>query len=161
MGTSGAYGGSGGRAWGKAREQAGEYATNPTPDNAQQLLSDIADALDWDGDVGGPQPLAAQPRLRGTPGGGGDGPGGGGGGRGGGGLNQGGSGRSRSRSQAAAVGGSVAAAGLALRDRDGDALQRYGLTLAELDGLDPHEQARRILGSPGVIVGEDHLSESS
>jgi hypothetical protein len=25
MGTSGAYGGSGGRAWGKAREQAGEY----------------------------------------------------------------------------------------------------------------------------------------
>ena len=42
MGTSGAYGGSGGRAWGKAREQAGEFADNPTPDNAAEVLSTIA-----------------------------------------------------------------------------------------------------------------------
>ncbi len=167
MGTSGAYGGSGGRAWGKAREQAGEYATDPTPDNAEQLLSNIADALDWDADADTPQqPMAARPRLHGAPGGGGDGPGGGGGGgvRGGGGASQAGGGRSRSRSQAASVGGSVAAAGLALRDRDADALQRYGLRLTELDGLDPHEQARRILDAVSGTTGgiqEDELQHAS
>jgi hypothetical protein len=62
------------------------------------------------------------------------------------------------------VGGSAVAAGLALRDRDEGTLQRFGLTLAELDGLDPHEQARRILdavaGSTGGLQ-EDELQHAS
>lgn len=172
MGASGAYGGSGGRAWGKAREQAGEYADNPSSENAEQLLSNIADALDWDRDDPGEQvvpgqltPVVARPRLSGAPGRG-DGPGGGGGaaGGGGGGRQGGGGGRRRSRARAAAVGGSVAAAGLALRDRDEDTLQQFGLTLVELDGLDPHEQARRILEAVAGSVGgiqEDELQHAS
>lgn len=170
MGTSGAYGGSGGRAWGKARAQAGEYADHPTSENATELLSDVADALDWDNegapDFGELKPVVARPRLR-RVGGGGDGPGGAGGGAGrGGGARQasGGGGRRRSRSQAAAVGGSVAAAGLALRDRDEDTLLRFGLALAELDGLDAHEQARRILDEVAGSVGgiqEDELQHAS
>jgi hypothetical protein len=168
MGTSGAYGGSGGRAWGKAREQAGEFADNPTPENAAELLSDIANALDWDNDGDAPdfgelKPVVARPRLRGT-GDGGDGPGGGGRGASGGGAPSGGGGRGRSRARAAAVGGSVAAAGLALRARDEDTLQRFGLTLAELDGLDAHEQARRILDAVAGSVGgiqEDELQHAS
>jgi hypothetical protein len=171
VGASGAYGGSSGRAWGKAREHAGEYADNPTSGNAERLLSDIADALDWDGDDGAQRvvpgqltPVVARPRLHGAPGGG-DGPGGGGGvAAGGSGRQGGGGGRRRSRAQAAAVGGSVAAAGLALRERDEDTLQRFGLTLAELDGLDPHEQARRILDAVAGSVGgiqEDELQHAS
>lgn len=178
MGTSGAYGGSGGRAWGKARQQAGDYADDPTPANAESLLSNIADALDWDGDDEaapsepvGPQQLVPQglftsgPRVR-TPGGRGEGPGGGGGrGGGGGGTRSGGGGGSgRSRSRAAAVGGSVAAAGLAVRDRDPAMLERFGLTLGELDGLNPHEQARRILDAVAGSVGgiqEDELQHAS
>jgi hypothetical protein len=167
MGTSGAYGGSGGRAWGKAREQAGEFGDNPTPENAAELLGNIADALDWDSngatpDFGELKPVVARPRLRGT-GGGADGPGGGGGGAGGG-TQAGSSGRGRSRAQAAAVGGSVAAAGLALRARDDETLQRFGLTLAELDSLDAHEQARRILDAVSGSVGgiqEDELQHAS
>ena len=190
MGTSGAYNGSGGRAWGKARTQAGEYADNTTSENAAQLLSDIANAFDWDADggldfgeldlgkpdlgkpdlgkpdLGELKPLLARPRLR-APRGGGDGPGGAGGGaraskgvR----LAGGGGGRSRSRARAAAVGGSVAAAGLALRDRDEATLVRFGLTLAELDGLDAHEQAHRILDAVAGSVGgiqEDELQHAS
>jgi hypothetical protein len=171
MGASGAYGGSSGRAWGMARDQAGEYADNPSSENAEQLLSTIADALDWDGDdvvqhvvSGELTPVVARPRLRGRPGNG-DGPGGsGGGGTGGDGRQSGGGGRRRSRARAAAVGGSVAAAGLALRERDEDTLERFGLTLAELDGLDPHEQARRILDAVAGSVGgiqEDELQHAS
>jgi hypothetical protein len=170
---SGAYGGSGGRAWSTAREQAGEYADDPTPDNAQDLLSDIANALDWDdqaeppSDPVGPQQLLPLPgpRVR-VSGRGGDGPGGGGGGRGGGGTTTrgGAGGRGRSRARAAAVGGSVAAAGLAFRDRDQPTLERFGLSLAELDALDPHEQARRILEAVSGSVGgiqEDELHHAS
>jgi hypothetical protein len=58
----------------------------------------------------------------------------------------------------------VAAAGLALRDRDETTLRQFGLTLAELDGLDAPEQARRILdavaGSVGAIQ-EDELQHAS
>jgi hypothetical protein len=169
MGTSGAYGGSAGRAWSRAREQAAEYADNPSSQNAAELLSNIADALDWDEettpDFAELRPVVARPRMRG-PGGAGDGPGGGAGGaRGGGGASRaGGGGRSRSRARAAAVGGSVAAAGLALRDRDEYTLLRFGLVLAELEGLDAYEQARRILdivaGSVGGIQ-EDELQHAA
>jgi hypothetical protein len=169
VGTSGAYGGSGGRAWGDAREKAGEYADDPTPANAEQLLATIAGALDWDGD-GILQPLTtgevrspvAQQRRRGVTGGA-DGPGGAGGGAGGG-TQGGGGGRGRSRAQAATVGGRVAAAGLALRNRDQEALDQFGLTLTELDRLDPHEQARRILDAVAGSVGgiqEDELQHAS
>lgn len=171
MGTSGAYGGSGGRAWGRARTQAGEYADDPSSENAAELLSDIADALDWDGDDSRPdfselRPGGAQLRLHFPSSGGGDGPGGGSGGGGsqGGGGGGGRGGRQRSRARAAAVGGSVAAAGLALRDRDEGTLQRFGLSLAELDALDPHEQARSILDAVAGSVGdiqEDELQHAS
>ena len=40
MGTSGSYGGSGGRAWGRARQQAEDYVADPTTDNAEELISD-------------------------------------------------------------------------------------------------------------------------
>ncbi len=172
MGASGAYGGSSGRAWGRAREHADDFAANPTDENAQALLKDIAEALDWDGDEGTPPaigtltPVVA--RLRSAAGGGANGGRGGStgtGGPGGGGGAGGGSGGSRrSRAQAATVGGAVAAAGLALRSRDEATLGRFGLTLAELDGLDAHEQARRILdavaGSVGAIQ-EDELQHAS
>jgi hypothetical protein len=173
MGMSGAYGGSGGRAWSTAREQAGEYADDPTADNAQDLLSDIADALDWDdqaeppSDPVGPQQFlgpAGGPRVRGS-GRGGDGPGGGSGSRGSGiPTTRGAGGRGRSRARAGAVGGSVAAAGLAFRDRDQPTLERFGLSLGELDALDPHEQARRILEAVSGSVGgiqEDELQHAS
>jgi hypothetical protein len=99
-------------------------------------------------------------------GGGGGGAGGGGGGAtgGGGGGRTGGSGRSRSRAQAARVGGSVAAAGLAYRNRDPATLQRFNLTLAELDSLDTHEQAKRILAAVGTSLGdvqEEELTRAS
>ncbi|MGH8574401.1 MAG: hypothetical protein ACREX8_17755, partial [Gammaproteobacteria bacterium] len=61
-------------------------------------------------------------------------------------------------------GGSVAAAGLALRDRDSDALQQFGLTLAELDRLDSYEQARRIMEAVGTSLGgleEEELNRAS
>jgi len=174
MGTSGSYGGSGGRAWGRARHQAEEYIADPTPENAEQLVSDIADALDWDGDgePDGPgtdeRPADLSPLRPRAPGGGhGDGPGGAaGGGRGGtvrvGGA--GGTGRSRSRARAASIGGSVAAAGLALRAGDADTLARFGLALGDLAGLDPFDQAGRILEAVAGSVGgiqEDELRTAS
>ncbi len=169
MGNSGAYGGSGGREWGKARERAREYGSDSSGEAAQQLLSNIAEALDWDRDGDGTPPevltpVVARPRLR-VPSGRGDGPGSSGGGaatRQGGG--RGGGGRGRSRSHAAAVGGSVAAAGLALRERDRATLERFGLSLAELERLEPYEQARRILDAVSGTVGgtqEDELQHAS
>jgi hypothetical protein len=62
------------------------------------------------------------------------------------------------------VGGSVAAAGIALRTRDETTLQAFGLSLAELDALDVHEQAKRILQAVGASVGdvqEDELTHAS
>jgi hypothetical protein len=187
MGTSGAYGGSGGRAWGKARTQAGDFADHPTSDNATQLMADIADALNWDipadvptdgapadADQAQPHPFAEfRPvtAMRPVRGAGGAGAGGGaGGGGGGGGVRQrgtGGSGatsRQRSRARAAAVGGSVAAAGLAYRNRDNETLERFGLSLGQLDGLDSFEQARLILDAVTGAVGdvqEDELQHAS
>lgn len=96
---------------------------------------------------------------------GGDGPGGRGGGTGGSTATpRGGGGGGRSRARAASVGGSMAAAGLAFRDRDQPTLERFGLSLAELDALDPHEQARRILEAVSGSVGgiqEDELQYAS
>lgn len=163
MGHSGAYRGSGGRRWPKVREQAGNFADNPSDANAEQLLNEIANALDWDGDPdNAPAPGEAPGPLRpnfgalriSTPSGTGDGPGGLGGGRGRADGGGGGSGSGRSRARAARVGGSVAAAGLALRNRDDGTLQFFNLTLAELDALDSYEQAKRILNAVGASLGD-------
>jgi hypothetical protein len=179
MGTSGAYGGSGGRAWGKVRTDAGDYAAAPTDANAQVLLADIAKALDWDADQAKPDarpdadsapppfnqllPIVARPRIPPRSGAGG-GAGGGASGGAGGGTGRGGGGGRRSRARAAAVGGSVAAAGLAYRNRDEQTLAEFGLSLAVLDGLDAFDQARFILdvvaGSVGAIT-EDELQHAS
>jgi hypothetical protein len=187
MGASGAYGGSGGRAWGKARAQAGEFGDNPSADNAKQLLANIADALDWDGDDGDQQDgdpdsgdgqqktvldqgaaFVVRPRPRRL--GGADGPSGDGGGGPTGGAGTavggtgGGAGTRRSRTRVAQVGGSVAAAGLAYRGRDEGTLRQFGLSLAQLDGLDAHEQARLILDAVTGSVGgmqEDELQHAS
>jgi len=163
MGTSGAYGGSGGRAWSNARKKAEEYADLPTNENAAELLSDIADAIEWDADNPErqyePVPLAPSPRFPSRDGG--DGPAGGGGG---GTVGSSGGGRQRSRSRAAAVGGSVATAGLAVRAGDDETLRQFGLRLADLADLEPHEQARTILdavaGSLGAIQ-EDELQHAA
>jgi hypothetical protein len=175
MGTSDAYGGSGGRAWGKVRQQASDYADNPTDGNANDLLDALADALDWDGDsenVPNPTepPRPVQPLYIGGVGlgGGGGGAGGGGGGGGGrtGGAGGGGSGGGggRSRARAARVGGSVVAAGLAYRNRDESTLRRLNLSLAELDGLDSYGQAKQILAAVGASLGdvqEEELTQAS
>jgi hypothetical protein len=165
MGTSGAYGGSAGRAWGKVRQQASDYADNPSDANADKLLGGIADAVDWDGDAANapPQPGEAPQPLRpnfgqapilgaggrGSRGGGASGAGGGGSGGG-----RSGTGRSRSRARAARVGGTAAAVGLAYRNRDAGTLARFNLTLAELDALDSFEQTKRILAAVGASLGD-------
>lgn len=174
MGTSGAYGGSSGRAWGKARQQAGDFADNPSDANAEQLPNDISNALNWDSDgdeANAPAPGDAPQPLRvafgrlggGGRGGGGGGPsgGGGGGGRGGG---SGSSSGGRSRAIAARVGGSVAALGLAYQNRDSGPLAVFNLTLVELDALDIHERAKRILEAVGASlgdIGEEELVRAS
>jgi hypothetical protein len=62
------------------------------------------------------------------------------------------------------VGGSVAAAGLAYRNRDNETLQRFNLSLAQLDALDPHEQGKSILAAVGASLGdlqEEELTQAS
>lgn len=178
MGMADPYGGSSGRAWGKVRQRAGDYADNPTNDNAEQLLNGISDALQWDGDntakppVPGEAPEPLRPgfgpiSVRGHRAGGGGGGGGGSGGSGAGGGGGAGGGRSgggRSRARAARVGGSVAAVGLAYQNRDTGTLQAFNLTPAELDALDVHERAKRILDAVGASLGnieEEELTRAS
>lgn len=58
----------------------------------------------------------------------------------------------------------MVAAGLAYRNRDASTLERFSLTLAELDGLDSYEQAKRILAAVGSSLGdlqEDELTQAS
>lgn len=105
------------------------------------------------------RPIVARPIIRTPSGGRGGGIGGAAGAAG-----QGGGTRQRSRAEAAAVGGSVAAAGLALRGGDEGTLQKFGLTLADLEDLDPFEQARQILDAVSGSVGgiqEDELQHAS
>jgi len=178
MGHSGAYGGSGGRDWQTVRDSTADLTANPTDSKQQaELLSQIADALDWDRDAptGDPgqdgealteltpgqedqQPAPIQTQLPFgrlvRPHGRGDGPGGGGGAaRGGGGTERGGSARRmggsgrRSRLRASSVGGAVLAAGLAVRSGDGATLGALGLSLDELRTLGPVAQCSRILNA--------------
>lgn len=168
MGTSGAYGGSGG-AWNGAQRELDDLLSGGGTTPAD-VLAPAAGALDWDdgtsggeddGQGGGqspPIPLAgtdvAPITIRARAGrGGGAAVAGGGARRGGGartGLGVGGRGGRRSRQRAARLGAGVAAAGYAVRAGDAATLRRLGLDLAELAGLSPSQQAQRIID---VVVG--------
>ncbi|MGO9899777.1 MAG: hypothetical protein ACLP0J_08810 [Solirubrobacteraceae bacterium] len=152
MGTSGAYGGSSGAGWQRVRRDVDDFVTNPTPDKAEQVATDIANALKWSADSNGDAAPASQAGLplpglrvnrpRGGRGGGGGG-GGGGAAAGGGVPSRGGSGRSRA--VVSRAGGQAVAAGYALRTGDGATLAVLGLDLAELQGLDAFSATERIL----------------
>jgi hypothetical protein len=178
MGHSGAYGGSGGRNWQIVRDSVADLADTPADaDRQAQLLTQIADALDWDRDApagdpgqGGEVPAPVVPdgeqqrpapiqiqrpfgrlvRPRGgsdRPGGGGAGGVAGGGGGGAGGGGATGGGGRRSRRRASSVGGAVLAAGLAVRSGDGATLGALGLSLDQLRTLGPVAQCSRILNA--------------
>lgn len=183
MGTSGAYGGSGGQNWSAARDAAAELIAAPGDQGKQEdALADLADALDWDGDApeaDGEQPgdeaqddgvrpppkpeAPLFPRLT-QPRGRGGGPGGGAGGSGGGGgLGPAGRGR-RSRVRTANIGGAVLAAGLAVRQGDAATLETLGLSLAELAEVSPLAQCSRILDAlvgSGADIDESEIRGAS
>lgn len=179
MGTSGAYGGSGGRDWSNARDSLDGLIAEPGSEEEQAtVMSGLAGALsDWDGEIpadGEPDPKQRAPvperrpfgRLVGSrSAGGGDGIGGGGGGGDAGGGGRRGTGGRRSRARAARVGGAVLAAGLAVRREDDGTLQTLGLSLTELQNLSPLAQCSQILkalvGSGADIDENEMLSASS
>ena len=165
MGTSGAYEGSAGRPWGKARDQADEFISDPSEEQAGDLLQDVMNALDAGADaavevvdadtatdptqrhIEQQQPLPRSifgPRLT-QRGGRSDGPGGGAGGGRVAGVPRSGGGGSRGRGRIASTGGAVLSAGTALRAGDAETLGRLGLDLAALQGLDPFDQVAEIL----------------
>lgn len=166
MGTSGAYGGSGGSAWSRARRRARNLPPNPTDADLDHLMQAIGDALPYETPEAPvePQaprepvevshtppiswgPISARPRS-----GGGDGPGAAGGRRGGGERPATGGGTRRSARRAASVGGRAARVAAAFVTGDTRTLEELGLNLAELEGLSPVEQAQRI--SARVVVGD-------
>jgi hypothetical protein len=159
MGTSGAYGGSGGRAWGRVRDQADEFINDSSEQQASDLLRDVLNALDADAVVEagdqragespseyGPPLSIFGPRLARLGAGGAYGPGGGSGG--GGRLTEssgaGTAGR-RGRARLASIGGAVLSAGTALREGDAETLGQLGLDLTALQDLDPFDQVAEIL----------------
>lgn len=173
MGTSDAYSGSGGRAWGDARRAVDGLTGGSRAEALIDLLAAVARATPWktdtaDGDDDGGDESAVQappndatppprvelpPMLRVPVRRGGGGLGGAGGGlaggerRGGSGDKGGGlGGRSgRSRRTAARVGARAVGAGVAYANRNGAALAALGLDLAELDRLDPIERCQRMM----------------
>jgi hypothetical protein len=176
VGTSGAYGGSGG-AWNGARQELGDLLSGGGA-SADDVLAPAAGAIDWEDavDAGSGTDLTAAPGsgeipLRGTPVApirisGGRGRGGGvGGARGQGpGAGRQRSGSGRSRQGAARVGAGIAAAGYALRNRDAAALQRLGLDLAALVTLSPRQQAHRIidaLAGTAATIADGEITRAS
>lgn len=173
MGTSGAYGGSGGKDWQQARDSVADLAADPTSVTQQaETISQLANALDWDGDAApeaAPGEQAAQRPFGGLVrprSGGADGPGGGAGGGGGGRAGttgRAGSGR-RSRQRASRIGGAVLSAGLAVRGGDAATLSSLGLSLDELRGLGPVAQCSRILNAlvgSGADIDEAEMRAAS
>jgi hypothetical protein len=172
MGTQNAWEGSGGRDWGRARDESADLLDNPSADSAEALLPTLSDALSWLGE-GAEAPSQEEPQSSGaiestltplpagpswrpptgvrTGGRGGDSGGGGGGGRGSGG---GGSRATttRSRARAASVGGRVLSAGLAYQRGDTETLRSLGLDLDELRSLSALKRANTILNA---VVGAD------
>lgn len=172
MGTQNAWEGSGGRDWGRARDESADLLDNPSADSAEALLPALSDALGWLGDgaeapsqqepqsSGGIEPtltpLPAGPSWRPPTGVRTGGAGGGSGGGDGGGRGSGG-GRSRatttrSRARAASVGGRVLSAGLAYERGDAETLRSLGLDLDELRSLSALKRANTILNA---VVGAD------
>jgi hypothetical protein len=175
MGTSGAYGGSGGKDWQQARDSVADLAANPTSVSQQAaIIAELAEALDWDGDAApdtAPEDQAAPPAQRPfgglvrPRGGGADSPSsaGGGGGGPGGTTGRAGSGR-RSRQRASRIGGAVLSAGLAVRGGDAATLSSLGLSLDELRGLGPVAQCSRILNAlvgSGADIDEAEMRAAS
>ncbi len=179
MGTSGAYGGSGG-GWNPARRELHDLLTGGEG-SLDDVAAPAAGALGWDeadGEVLADGDDAAQPgvpiplvgtsvrpiRIRSR--GGGGGVPGAGDGRGAG-ARRGrahGGGTSRSRRSAARIGGNVAAAGYALRAGDAAALRRLGLDLAVLATLSPRRQAQRILqvlAGPAATIADGEMSRAA
>lgn len=173
MGTQNAWEGSGGRDWGRVRDESEDLFDDPSPDTAEALLPALSDALNWLGDgddisdEDDPQtrptltPLPAGPSWRAQSGsrtasvrGGarGGGAGGAGGGRrsGAGGGSRASS--SRSRARAASVGGRILSAGLAYQRGDAATLRSLGLDLDELRSLSSLKRANAILNA---VVGAD------
>jgi len=167
MGTSGAWGGSGGRDWGAVSRQAGELADDPSSANAEAVLEPLADAMEWleapeepqETEVGEPglvlPPLpvgTAWPALTRTGGGGGPGRLGQGGTPSGAGRRTSAAGGGRSSGRAATVGGRVLSAGLAYQRGDADALTGLGLDLGALQSMSMMRRANTILNR---LVGAD------
>jgi hypothetical protein len=160
MGTSGSFGGSRGSAWSRGRTTARDLPNEPSQEDIDRLIADIASAIDFrpdqpanEGDLQpgepGEQPDAIAPiswgpisarRTAGRGGGGGGRPGGVSGGPGPGTR---GGGR-RSRATAARIASRGGGAAYALLRGDAAALAVIGLVLADLVGLAPAEQAQRI-----------------
>lgn len=182
MGTSGAFGGSGGKDWQQARDDVADLVASPgSVDQQQQVISDLANALDWDapdapaeqvpeGGERRPTERPVQQPFGGLvrPGGAADGPGGGAGGRAVGratGTTSGHKGTGgRSRQRVAGVGGAVLSAGLAVRAGDGATLDALGLSLPELQALGPVAQCNRILNAlvgSGADIDENEMRSAS
>lgn len=142
MGTSGAYGGSGGAGWGHARDDVANLPDHPSDEDLQGILQDVGLALDWDRrPAAAPAPagaglrptssdVSASSEHRPASGSGGG---------------AGGTASPRSSGRAARSAARVLAAGYALRRRDAGLLADTGLRLVDLENLEPFEQCARIL----------------
>ncbi|MDP8931983.1 MAG: hypothetical protein M3O70_26295, partial [Actinomycetota bacterium] len=53
MGTQNAWGGSGGRDWGRVRNESNTLIDDPSSGNVEALLPSLGDALDWLDDAPG------------------------------------------------------------------------------------------------------------
>ena len=154
MGTSGSYGGSGGRDWSELRQDLADWLdTLPGgqdetgdggPDDENPPADPPRDPRDPDPEV----VRVLRPLTRAVLAGGGRSGGPGGGGTGGGGTGGGGrspSGTGRSSARVGRVGGRLAAGVTGIRSGDASGLVAIGLDLAELQALDPYRQAQRLL----------------
>lgn len=172
MGTSGAYGGSPGKAWSLARRRARRLPDQPQQQDIDWVLSAVGQGMGFDGDGGdvgqppggdqapeGNRPAADNaphvswgPISASRPSGAGGGGGGAGGGRAG--RRPPGGGATprtrRSVRRAGAVGARAARATNALLTGNARILAEFGLRLEELVGLSAPEQAHRIAAQLGV-----------
>jgi hypothetical protein len=172
VGTSGSFGGSRSAAWSRARASAGDLSAAPSDEEIERLAADLADALNTSPDetdeqtadrppgavavaeptlpIEGPTPVWGPISARRATGRGEGGPAGGGGGgqsgRAGPGTRGGGR---RSRAAAARSAGRAIRVAYAVARGDAAAVARFGFVLAELAGLAPAEQARRI--AEGIV----------
>lgn len=178
MGTSGAYGGS--AEWNDTRRDTEDWLGSgpgaPGSGSGQDGPDDSessADAPPFPHDtttlparLDGIDPRVARilagvaGRLAGAAGGA-SASGGGGGRRVTGGASGGGGG-SGGRSRSAALGGVAVGGAYGLRSRDAGAIAELGLSLTELDGLSPFQQAQRLVDAasgPSALIAQDEIRE--